>query len=235
VSDQPETLGGLPPTTPMSQRMESLLSRAVEDQLSEQRQLAGLLSDIRAQLASLPDHVARAAGTGPDPHVASLAHAVDGVSNDLRTALASLLDRLGAVERRLDALQAASAESEQRLSTHVDEAVLALAEALLRRRRVAAARRDEDLEAADLPAGTEAPDPEEPVAEAPEPPAAEEPVAEAAEPPAAEPPAAETSTAEPYPQPDEPGPSAPPASPAPHTAAHADDAQRKRPWWRPSA
>src|SRR4051794_41922848 len=43
---------------PMSERMQSLLSRAVEDQLSEQRQIAGVLTELRAQLQQINSQVA---------------------------------------------------------------------------------------------------------------------------------------------------------------------------------
>ena len=45
-------------STPMSERMQSLLSRAVEDQLSEQRSLAGALADVRTQIATLSQSLA---------------------------------------------------------------------------------------------------------------------------------------------------------------------------------
>ncbi len=39
--------------SPMSERMQSLLSRAVEDQLTEQRQVAGALGEVHGQLARI--------------------------------------------------------------------------------------------------------------------------------------------------------------------------------------
>ena len=47
------------PGAPMSERMQSLLSRAAEDQLAEQRQLAGALTELRTQL----QHIAAEVGS----------------------------------------------------------------------------------------------------------------------------------------------------------------------------
>jgi len=52
----------------MSERMQALLSRAAEDQVTEQRQIQALLTDLRAMIARLPDEVSSAAtGGAPDP------------------------------------------------------------------------------------------------------------------------------------------------------------------------
>src|SRR4051794_21385207 len=55
----------------MSERMQSLLSRAAEDQASEQRQIQSLLTEVRGLLARLPDDVAGAATRGTDPALTS--------------------------------------------------------------------------------------------------------------------------------------------------------------------
>src|SRR4051794_23130550 len=70
---------------PMSERMQSLLSRAVEDQLSEQRQIAGVLTELRAQLQQINSQVAALrqdspAGGGSDA-------ALSTVSADVREAV----------------------------------------------------------------------------------------------------------------------------------------------------
>lgn len=232
-----EETGGVGTPTPMSERMQALLSRAVEDQLSEQRQLAGLLGEIRDRLARLPQEVSAAAGAGPDPQLQALLASVDGVAAGLRElrgrvdALPAfpterlegrvdatgrgLSDRLDALTARLEALEQTvrdtTAQSEKRLAAHIDEAVLALAEAILRRRRGTAARRED----ADI-----APTPE------PEP-------AEDVEPSTPEPTAPEPATAPPTEPPWQPAewtPAAgvPPGEPDP------EDERRKRPWWRPA-
>jgi len=88
------------PGTPMSERMQSLLSRAVEDQLSEQRQLAGVLADLRAQLQRIANDVAElrgapASGGSVDVSEAMLA----SVSADVREAVRLLGERLDGVAR----------------------------------------------------------------------------------------------------------------------------------------
>ena len=84
---------------PMSERMQSLLSRAVEDQLSEQRQLAGVLADLRNQLqrigadvTALRTDVATADRSQPDAALAS-------VSADVREAVRLLGERMDGVAR----------------------------------------------------------------------------------------------------------------------------------------
>src|SRR3954470_15315667 len=82
---------------PMSERMQSLLSRAVEDQLSEQRQIAGVLTELRAQLQQINSQVAALlqdspAGGGSDA-------ALSTVSADVREAVRLLGERLDGVAR----------------------------------------------------------------------------------------------------------------------------------------
>lgn len=186
--------------TPMSERMQALLSRAVEDQLSEQRQLAGALAEVRGQLARIAAEMETIRGeTGPAPDVE---HAVAAVSAEVRAAvrllgerldgvdaaLARLAERVEALDRgpdpRVDELSAevedlhdglfgdhglgprltgALADLRAGLAEHVDEAVLALAEALLRRR--ARPRAVPEPEWAPSPADAPPPATAEPAAE----------------------------------------------------------------------
>lgn len=145
------------PASQVAERMQALLSRAVEDQVSEQRAASAVLTDVRGQLLALSDGVRLAAS---EASVERLVDSVDTVLADLRAAtvlldqrLATLTERsdalvarfgaveerLGHVERRLSETEQATGganhESEQRITAHVDESVLALAEALLRRGR----------------------------------------------------------------------------------------------------
>jgi uncharacterized coiled-coil protein SlyX len=154
----------------MSERMQALLSRAVEDQLTEQRQLASLVAEVRALLAALPAEVT-AAAQGDEvwrAEVTALRAGLTAVEQRLEvlTALAqrpsdhsevtgavgTVGQRVGALEQRLNSLEtrlaevgatlntqsSAAAEAEQRITRHVDEAVLALAEVLVRKSRPAA-------------------------------------------------------------------------------------------------
>jgi hypothetical protein len=83
----------------MSERMQSLLSRAVEDQLSEQRQLTGVLAEIRAVLGRLDERAAALQGTGGDSAAQQVEQAVGAVSADVREAVRVLAERIDGVGR----------------------------------------------------------------------------------------------------------------------------------------
>src|SRR3954449_2125881 len=85
------------PGTPMSERMQSLLSRAAEDQISEQRQIASVLTDLRAQMQRITNDLAALreqsqAGGGSDA-------ALSTVSADVREAVRLLGERMDGVAR----------------------------------------------------------------------------------------------------------------------------------------
>ena len=111
---------------PMSERMQSLLSRAVEDQLSEQRQLAGALSELRGQLARIAADVEALRHGGseaPSPGAGALAE----VSSDVREAVRLLGERLDGVARLvqqrgvdLSELKASVAELQGAVRSHTD-------------------------------------------------------------------------------------------------------------------
>jgi hypothetical protein len=77
---------------PMSERMQSLLSRAVEDQMSEQRELAGALNDVRGQLERVVGELGamRSAGAG---------NSVAAITDEIRDVVRMLADRLDGVAR----------------------------------------------------------------------------------------------------------------------------------------
>jgi hypothetical protein len=174
----------------MAERMQELLTQAVEDQILEQRQLTAALSDIRAALSRIPeelrtgvagtvlgpvqrllddtarlrsdtgqlatasavstlqdrldevtDSLAEFARSSPQEKLREQLGALYGQLDDLAAAVETLDDTSGRVHGalvevtgRLDRLDAALPDLERRLTAHVDEAVLALADALLRRR-----------------------------------------------------------------------------------------------------
>ena len=81
---------------PMSERMQSLLSRAVEDQLSEQRQLAGALAEVRAQLSRLTDQLGTTpAGAAASPQIDEALGAIAGSVRDAVRLLGERLDTVG--------------------------------------------------------------------------------------------------------------------------------------------
>jgi predicted nucleic acid-binding Zn-ribbon protein len=90
---QPDDTSGLP----ISDRMQALLARAAEDQLSEQRQLAEALTDLRAQMQHVTDDVAALRDQiERDDRVDS---AVGTVSAEVREAVRLIGERLDGLAR----------------------------------------------------------------------------------------------------------------------------------------
>src|SRR5438067_2196558 len=88
---------------PMADRMQSLLSQAVEDQRAEQRQLAVALMDVRGQLGRVVTELealrTAPAGEGGGGGGGGAQEAVATISRDLREAVRMLAERLDAVGR----------------------------------------------------------------------------------------------------------------------------------------
>jgi hypothetical protein len=80
----------------MSERMQSLLSRAVDDQRSEQRSITDALDEVRAQLATLSQQVAAGREQPVDDDQAS---AVTALTVELRESTRRTADRLDTVAR----------------------------------------------------------------------------------------------------------------------------------------
>src|SRR5690349_10446925 len=83
--------------------MQELLSRAVEEQVSEQRAASTVLTEIKEQLAALESSVRGAAANAT---VERLDGAVSTVVADQRTATTLLSQRLEALTHRVEALSA---------------------------------------------------------------------------------------------------------------------------------
>jgi hypothetical protein len=81
---------------PMSERMQSLLSRAVDDQRSEQRSITDALDEVRAQLEALSQEVAANREQPADQEQAS---AVAALTVELRESTRRTADRLDTVAR----------------------------------------------------------------------------------------------------------------------------------------
>jgi hypothetical protein len=81
---------------PMSERMQSLLARAVDDQRSDQRSLADALDEVRAQLAALSQEIAASRQQPADQHQPS---AVTALTVELRESSRRAADRLDNVAR----------------------------------------------------------------------------------------------------------------------------------------
>ncbi len=122
---------GMPSAGPVNDRMQALLSRAVAEQVTEQRAFSSVLRELRTQVAALSEGIRLAAS---DASVERLGGVVSTVVADLRTSTSLLGQRIDAVateaaaptERaavRLTALQAdiaAQADSVQRMEGALD-------------------------------------------------------------------------------------------------------------------
>ncbi len=85
----------------VAERMQTLLSRAVEEQVAEQQAVSAVLTELRGQLEALSEAVRR--GASHDA-VEQVARSVSGVVVDIRTATSLLGQRLDLLTARLDAL-----------------------------------------------------------------------------------------------------------------------------------
>jgi hypothetical protein len=83
--------------TPMSERMQALLSRAVEDQLSEQRQVATAMTEVRNHLAHLGAELQQLRATAGGAADEEIQRQVAGVAADVREAIRVLSERLDGV------------------------------------------------------------------------------------------------------------------------------------------
>lgn len=157
-----EQAGGTPGSGAMSERMRALLSRAAQEQLVEQRQVSAVLVELRALVEDVDERLAtgeqvervgaevralsarvEARLDAAEARSAELAERISGATallgraaQDLVEAVAAgVAERVEAQLREVTTSLTASAETrERRLATHVDDAVLALAEVVLRRR-----------------------------------------------------------------------------------------------------
>ena len=142
---------GLSEPGPMTERMQALLARAAQEQLSEQRQVSVVLGELRALVLELGEVLGARLG-GVEARLRELAGELEATADGaapppppppptadaVASALADrLADRLApaVVELVQQQVLTAVADSERRLTAHVDEAVLALAGVLLRRER----------------------------------------------------------------------------------------------------
>ncbi|HET7529664.1 MAG TPA: hypothetical protein VFJ98_01765 [Mycobacteriales bacterium] len=83
--------------TPMSERMQALLSRAVEDQLSEQRQVQGALTEVRNLVGHLSTELQQLRATAGGAADEEIQRQVAGVAGDVREAIRVLSERMDGV------------------------------------------------------------------------------------------------------------------------------------------
>lgn len=111
-----EDMGGrLPGRTsgPVSERMQALLSRAVEDQLGEQRQVTAVVGELREQVAALG---AAYRATASEARLEQLGAELTTHTGEVRGTRLALDDRLDELARRVEQVGAASADSAERLA-----------------------------------------------------------------------------------------------------------------------
>lgn len=118
-------------TGAVSERVQALLSRAVEDQLVEQRAVSTSLTDLRNEVVAVAEAVRGGASTTA---VEQLRGELADNASEARRASVQLSERLDALTRRVGEVDASVAAGERRILAHVDEAVLAVTESLLRPR-----------------------------------------------------------------------------------------------------
>ncbi|MDQ6649200.1 MAG: hypothetical protein M3Z02_03665 [Actinomycetota bacterium] len=90
------------PTAGMNDRIQALFSRAVEEQVSEQRQLANALTEVRVRLTLLAEEVRGATATDGD----ALGREIAQVGEDVRDQVARQMPVLERIDARLDAFAA---------------------------------------------------------------------------------------------------------------------------------
>src|SRR3954471_677407 len=82
---------------PMSERMQAVLFRAVGDQISEQREVAGVMNEVRSHLAHLSAELQQLRATAGGAADEEIQRQVAGVAADVREAIRVLGDRLDGV------------------------------------------------------------------------------------------------------------------------------------------
>lgn len=98
---------GQPGGGAMSERMQALLSRAAEDQLTEQRQVSAVLADLRGLVAGLSDQLRETASSA---RLESLTGDLAALSTELRMSTSGLGERLDTLGRRVDEQGASTAD-----------------------------------------------------------------------------------------------------------------------------
>lgn len=93
----------------VAERMQTLLSRAVEEQVAEQQAVSAVLTEVRGQVEVLSEAVRRVASHDA---VEQVVRSVAGVVIDIRTATSLLGQRLDLLTARLDALGARTLSSD---------------------------------------------------------------------------------------------------------------------------
>lgn len=97
----------VPAGGPMSERMQALLSRAAEEQLSEQRQVSISLTDLRTLVNGLSEQLRLTASSA---RLESLGGDVASLFTELRMSTGQLGERLDVLGRRVDEQGASTSE-----------------------------------------------------------------------------------------------------------------------------
>lgn len=105
----PAAVPGMPATGtgPVAERMQALLSKAVEEQVSEQRQASAVLGELRLAVGALSEQLRASASAD---RVEQLAGDLASLTTELRRYSTGIGERLDAVVRRVDEQAAAAAQ-----------------------------------------------------------------------------------------------------------------------------
>jgi chromosome segregation ATPase len=108
VTQDGTAAGGYPaaPANPVAERMQALLSRAVEEQVSEQRSVSNALAEVRAQVAAVGEGL-RGAASGVA--VERLRSDLSALGTELRMSTTGVSERFDVLARRIDEQAAAIA------------------------------------------------------------------------------------------------------------------------------
>jgi hypothetical protein len=114
VTIQPGSSPSDGPTRSGASQLQSMLSRAVEDQANEQRELAGSIGEMREQLVRLGQEIAdiRTTLAGTDLHMRTQADTTAMLTKETASRAMVVAERLTAIEATLGSLPAATAHLE---------------------------------------------------------------------------------------------------------------------------
>ncbi len=117
MTDNPSGLPSImPPGGPVSDRMQALLSWAVEEQVNEQRAVSSVLGDLRTQVTALTEGIRL---TASDAAVERLGGVLSTVVADLRTSTSLLGQRIEALTERVDAVAIEAAAPTERAAVRL--------------------------------------------------------------------------------------------------------------------
>ncbi|CAN5280591.1 hypothetical protein BH24ACT10_BH24ACT10_02770 [soil metagenome] len=128
MTEDPRPTPASAPGGPMAERMQALLARAAEEQLTEQRQVSAVLADLRGLVAALGEQLRTSTSelggqvSGLAAHLAAQSTALDRLTGSV-DALGALRPEVGMISSRVEGLATSAevARSRETLLTRLDE------------------------------------------------------------------------------------------------------------------